>query len=226
MELSKFCPQCGKETDELYGDKKQLCADCYPDKHDLLEIPDKVEIDVCSVCGRMRKHGDWIEEYTVQDQLGAKFAKFSEPGVDMELQFWEDEEEQMWVRVHAYKGKMKDEYDTQVNIKQQQCEDCARFNGSFYKVKMQLRGEADLERISDEVADKAAEITNRDRTSFLANIEKTDHGFDFFMSTEKMAKEVLRMLKSTRNPEVQRSYELVGEENGEKVYRNVISVRL
>ena len=46
------------------------------------------------------------------------------------------------------------------------------------------------------------------------------------MSTEKMAKEVLNMIKSTRNPEVQRSYELVGEENGEKVYRNVIAVRL
>lgn len=226
MELSKFCPRCGKETDELYGDKKQLCADCYPDKHDLLEIPDKVEIDVCSVCGRMRKHGEWIEEYTVQDQLGAKFAEFSEEDVDMELQFWEDEEEQMWVRVHAFKGEISDSYDARVVFKQQQCEDCARFNGSFFKVKMQLRGDADLESISDEVADKAAEITNRDRTSFLANIEKTDHGFDFFMSTEKMAKEVLRMLKSTRNPEVQRSYELVGEENGEKVYRNVIAVRL
>jgi nonsense-mediated mRNA decay protein 3 len=226
MELSKFCPRCGEETEELYGDKKQLCADCYPDKHDLLEIPDKVEIDVCSVCGRMRKHGDWIEEYTVQDQLGAKFAEFSEPEADMELQFWEDEEEQMWVRVHAFKGEIRDSYDTRVVFEQQQCEDCSRFNGSFFKVKMQLRGDADLESISNEIADKAAEITNRDRTSFLANIEKNDHGFDFFMSTEKMAKEVLRMLKSTRNPEVQRSYELVGEENGEEVYRNVISVRL
>ena len=226
MELSKFCPRCGEETDELYGDKKQLCANCYPDKHDLLEIPNKVEIDVCSVCGRMRKHGDWIEEYTVQDQLGAKFEEFSEEEVDMELQFWEDEEEQMWVRVHAYKGKMKDEYDTQVNFDQQQCEDCSRFNGSFFKVKMQLRGEADLEPIADQVADKAAEVTNRDRTSFLANIEKNGYGIDFFMSTEKMAKEVLNMIKSTRNPEVQRSYELVGEDNGEKVYRNVISVRI
>lgn len=226
MELSKFCPRCGKETDELYGDRKQLCADCFPDKNDLLEIPDKVEIDVCSVCGRMRKHGDWIEEYTVQDQLGAKFAEFSEPEVDMELQFWEDEEEQMWIRVHAFKGEMQDSYDARVVFEQQQCEDCARFNGSFFKVKMQLRGDEDLEGISNEIVDKAAEVTNRDRTSFLANIEKNDHGFDFFMSTEKMAKEVLNMIKATRNPEVQRSYELVGEENGEKVYRNVISVRL
>ncbi|MFB6115751.1 MAG: NMD3-related protein [Candidatus Nanohalobium sp.] len=226
MELSKFCPRCGEETDKLFGDKKQLCAECYPDKHDLLEIPNTVEIDVCSVCGRMRKRGEWIEEYTVQDQLGAKFAEFSEEDVDMELQFWEDEEEQMWVRVHAYKGQMKGEYDTRVDFKQQQCEDCARFNGSFFKVKMQLRGDADLESVSDQIADKAAEVTNKDRSSFLANIEKNDHGFDFFMSTEKMAGEVLNMLKASRNPEVQRSYELVGEEDGEKVYRNVISVRL
>ncbi|MFB6216842.1 MAG: NMD3-related protein, partial [Candidatus Aenigmatarchaeota archaeon] len=50
MELSKFCPRCGKETENLYGEGKKLCPDCYPDKNDLLDIPDKVEIEVCPVC--------------------------------------------------------------------------------------------------------------------------------------------------------------------------------
>jgi nonsense-mediated mRNA decay protein 3 len=225
MELSKFCPRCGEETDRLYGDKKKLCADCYPDKNDLLEIPDKVEITVCSVCGRMRKSGEWIEEYTVQEQLGAKFAEFYEDDVEMELQFWE-EDDQMYVRVHAHKGEISDFYDTRVNFNNDQCPDCSKFQGGFYKVKMQLRGDADLQPISDSIADKAAEITNQNRKDFLSNINKTDHGFDFFISTERMAKQILQMLRDSYEPDIKRSYELLGEENGERVYRNVISVRI
>lgn len=225
MELSKFCPRCGEETDELYGNKKKLCPDCYPDKNDLLEIPDVVEIDICSTCGRMRKHGEWIEEYTLEEQLGAKFEEFAEEDIDMELQYWE-EDDKMFVRVHAFRGEMTDHYDTELRINKQQCETCSQFSGGFYKVKLQLRGEQDLETVADSMADTAAEVTNEDRGSFLSNIEKTSHGIDFYLSTEKIAGEILSMLKARHDPEVKRSYELISEQDGQKVYRNVISVRL
>jgi nonsense-mediated mRNA decay protein 3 len=225
MELTKFCPRCGKETDQLYGEEKKLCPECYPDKNQLLDIPDVVEIDICSTCGRMRKSGEWIEEYTLEEQLGAKFRDFSEEDVEMELQYWE-EDDKMFVRVHAFKGEMKDEYDTELRIKKQQCGTCSQFHGGFYKVKMQLRGDENLERLSNQMADKAAEVTNEDRGSFLSNIEKNSHGFDFYLSTEKIAGEILSMLKAQHDPDVKRSYELITEEDGQKVYRNVISVRM
>ncbi len=225
MELTKFCPRCGEETEELYGDKKKLCPNCYPDVHDLLEIPDVVEIEVCPVCGRMRQSGEWLEEYSVQDQLGARFSEFSEPGIDMELQFWE-ENDKMFVRVHASRGEMEASYDAEVRFKQEQCEECSRFQGGFYKVKLQLRGDRDLEKVANAIADKAASLTDEDRKNFLSNIQKNKHGYDFFISTEDMAKEILDMMRSRYDPEIKRSYELIGEEDGQEVYRNVISVRL
>ena len=225
MELEKFCPRCGEETEQLHGEERKLCPECFPDKNDLLEIPEVVEITVCSICGRMRKSGEWIEEYTIEEQLGAKFEEFSEDEVEMELQYWE-ENEKMFVRVHAFKEEIKDEYDAEFRTKMDQCENCSKFHGGFYKVKMQLRGENDLEKISDSIADTAAEATNEDRGDFLANIDENEHGFDFYFSTEKIAGEVLSMLKSKYEPEVKRSYELIGEEDGQEVYRNVISVRI
>lgn len=226
MNLSKFCPKCGKETDELYGNEKELCADCYTENHDLLDIPDVVELYVCSTCGRMRKSGNWIEEYTLQDQMGALFQNFSKEGVMMELQYWE-EDDRMFVRVHAEKGDMSDHYDTELKIKKNQCKTCSQFHGGFFKVKMQLRGdEVNLSRVADSIADKAAEVTNDGRKHFLANIEQEGDGFDFYFSTEKIAGEVLKMLKNTHDPEVKRSYELIGEDDGQEVYRNIISVRL
>lgn len=226
MQLSKFCPVCGEETNKLYGDGKKYCRNCYPKKVDLLEVPKNVEIELCSVCGRMKKHGEWLEKYTIQEQLAEKYAKFSKENIEMELQYWEEDEE-THVKVHAYKegNKIKGEYNSKVEFKQQQCQQCSKFEGGYYKVKIQLRGKKELKPIADQIADKAAEITNKNRKDFLSNIEKTDHGYDFYLSTERMAKQILNMLKTKHNPEVKRSYELIGEQDGQEVYRNIISVR-
>ena len=225
MELTKFCPKCGRETEELYGNERELCADCYSENYDLLDIPDTVELHVCSTCGRMRKSGNWIEEYTLQDQMAALFEQFAEEGVEMELQYWE-EDDRMFVRVHATKGDIEDYYDTELKIESDQCKTCSQFHGGFFKVKMQLRRDEDLSKVADRIADKAAEVTNDGRKHFLANIEKENNGYDFYFSTEKIAGEVLNMLKASYDAEVKRSYELIGEEDGQEVYRNVISVRL
>ncbi len=224
MNLTKFCPRCGREVEELYGDKKKLCARCYPEKHALLDIPDKVEIVVCPVCGRMRKSGEWIEEYTVQDQLGARFEEFSEPDVEMEIQFWEEDDD-MFARVHASKDEMNAYYDTEVRFENNQCPDCSKFTGGFYKVKIQLRGD-ELEHVRDTIVDRAAEMTNESRKDFLSNMEDTDHGYNFYISTERMAKKILSILRDRYDPEIKRSYELIGEEDGQEVYRNVVSVRM
>ncbi len=226
MKFTKFCPMCGRETEELYGEEKKLCAECYPEKNDLLEIPPVVDITLCGVCGRMRKSGEWIEAYSMQEQLMERFEKFGEEDVEMELQFWEDDEEEIRVIVHAFKGDMKDEFETRVDFHQEQCRDCSKFQGGFYKVKLQLRGDKQLEPISNDLVDEAAEATNETRKDFLANINENDYGYDFYLSTERITKKILSMLRDEYDPEIKRSYELIGEENGEEVYRNVVSVRM
>lgn len=225
MELTKFCPRCGREVEKLHGEKQRLCSECFPEKHELLEIPGEVEIVVCPTCGRMKKRGDWLEEYTVEEQLSAKFAEFAEEEVEMELQYWEEDGD-TFVRVHARKGDLEDSYDTEVAFHSRECETCSKFSSGFYKVKIQLRGEADLEPVSNVVVDKAAEITNEDRSKFLSNIERNDHGYNVYISSEDMAKEILDVLRSRYDPEIKRSYELVGEKDGQEVYRNVVSVRV
>ena len=226
MKFSKFCPMCGKETEVLYGDEKKLCAECYPRKHDLLDIPDEVKITLCSVCGRMKSHGEWIEEYSMRDQLLEAFSEFNEENVEMQLQFWEDDNEVTRVKVHASRDRIEDSYESRIEFNKTQCKDCARFENGFYKVKLQLRGEKDLEPVSNAIVDRAAEATNDSRKDFLSNVEKHDHGFDFYLSTERINKKILSVLRERFDPEIQRSYELIGEERGEEVYRNVVSVRL
>ncbi len=223
MDLSKFCPRCGKETKELYGDSKKLCADCFTDKNDLVNLPRKVEIVKCSVCGRMKKGRNWIEAYSIEDQLGETFSEIVE-GLDFELQYWEEDEE-FYVRAHMHDGALKDSGDVKIEWIDEQCPDCSRFQGGFYKAKIQLRG-GQTKEASDFIVDRAAELTNRNRKDFLSNIEENSHGVDFYLSTEAMNKKILAELRERFSPEIKRSYELVGEKDGQRVYRNVVSVRL
>jgi len=97
-----------KTTDQLYGNEKELCA-FVPNvilrtMTSWISRMNVVELHICSTCGRMRKSGEWIEEYTLQEQLGARFQKFAEDDVEMELQYWE-ENQKMFVRVHAKKAR-------------------------------------------------------------------------------------------------------------------------
>lgn len=223
MELSKFCPRCGEETTQLYGENKQLCGDCFTEVNDLIEAPREIEIETCSVCGRMKEKGEWIEAYTVEDQLGEAFSDTAE-NFTLELQYWEEDEE-FFVRLHVSEGELKEHHDVKVEWSQDQCPDCARFQGGFFKAKIQLRGD-NVQKVADDITDKAAELTNRNRSDFLSNMEHRDGGIDFYLSTEKMNKKILSMLRDSYRPEIERSYELVGERDGQRVYRNVVSVRL
>jgi NMD protein affecting ribosome stability and mRNA decay len=223
MELSKFCPRCGEETEALHGDQKQMCSECFTEVNNLVELPDKIEVTTCSVCGRMKKSGEWIEAYTVEDQLAERFADIAED-FHLELQYWE-EDERFFTRLHLEDGDLRDSVDTEIDWVNEQCSDCSRFEGGFYKAKIQLRGE-EIDKVSDVIVDKAAELTNRNRSDFLSNMEKKDGGVNFYLSTEKMNKKILSMLRDKYQPDIERSYELVGEEDGQKVYRNVVSVRI
>jgi len=225
VELSKFCPRCGKETEELHGDKKKLCPDCYTDENNLLYIPSVVELTVCPVCGRMENGGEHLERYSLEEQLGERFAEFNEEEVEMRLQYWEEDDGTTVVRVHASKGRMQDTYDTELRVHEQQCGPCSRFSSGFYKVKIQIRGNR-VDSLVETAADTAADSTNKDRNDFLSNIEYNDHGADLYLSTESIAKDVLDTVRSQRDPEVRRSYELAGEQDGQRVYRNVISVQV
>ncbi len=223
MELSKFCPRCGEETDRLHGDEKKLCPDCFTNVNDLVDTPREITIETCSVCGRMKEKGEWIEAYTIEDQLAEAFSDIAE-NYHLELQYWEEDEE-FFVRLHISEGELKDFADVKVEWTEDQCPDCSRFQGGFYKAKIQLRGQ-NIQDIADEITDKAAELTNRNRSDFLSNMEQRDGGIDFYLSTEKMNKKILSMLRENYNPDIERSYELVGERDGQRVYRNVVSVRL
>jgi len=53
--MSLICPKCGRSDDET-AFIEAFCTDCYPVN---IKVPDKVELEQCARCRRVRIRGDW-----------------------------------------------------------------------------------------------------------------------------------------------------------------------
>jgi len=83
-----FCPRCGDRVEERAeprpGEPRDpdavLCDACYFADFDLVDAPERVEVEVCTRCGAVRRDDEWVDvgarDYTdiaietVTDALG------------------------------------------------------------------------------------------------------------------------------------------------------------
>lgn len=224
MDLAKFCPRCGERTQELMGEKKKVCGSCYTDERTIAEIPGAVEITVCSVCGRMKQNGNWEEIFEKRDRIAEKLSEYNKPDITMNVQYWEEDGE-TYAKVQCQKETASETHECKIEVDKTQCKNCSKFRSGYYKAKIQVRGQ-NINEAVESAAAEAAKATNENREDFLSNIERTDHGTDLFVSTDSLARRLVDKIESNHETEKERSYELVGEEDGQKIYKNVISVRL
>ncbi|MCS7104934.1 MAG: NMD3-related protein [Thermofilaceae archaeon] len=55
---SRVCPICGVKTDKLF---EGLCLNCFRKVHPLAEIPEKIQVTLCKICGSYRIGGKWVK---------------------------------------------------------------------------------------------------------------------------------------------------------------------
>lgn len=228
--MEAFCPRCGVET-RGYG-PRNLCRDCYTEEHDLVELPDRIEVERCPRCGSVRVGMEWVE--TADDEafiLTVLEDALDDHDVVEALRFRRDEEDEglfhviMLIEREVDGETMQQEVTTTVVVERTQCPPCAKFHGGHYTYTIQLRGE-DVDEALERMLDRAATVTEEDRDDFVANMEEVHGGYDIFCSTRHMAEELLSVAKAHYDVTEQRSRELVGEEDGQRVYRTTISARI
>jgi nonsense-mediated mRNA decay protein 3 len=232
--MQAFCPKCGTETGGIGS--RGLCADCYAEENDLLDVPDRLETTVCPHCGRTKIGPDWVEIggerdliYEVLDDsiagehvVAVRFVENDDPNAPQKYDIG------VLVERTVDGATMQNELETALVVDEEQCEQCAKFQGGHFKYIIQLRtdtGDVPEEALGA-LMDTAAEVTNRSRDHFIADVQENDHGYDIYASTRKMAEELVQEVEQAYDVEKQRSKELVGEEEGQRVYRTVISARI
>jgi nonsense-mediated mRNA decay protein 3 len=252
-EAREFCPRCGDpipdRTEPLPGQPRErdavLCNACYFDDFDLVDAPERIEVQVCSGCGAVQRGNRWVdvgaEDYTdvAVDEVAAALGVH----VNSEDVQWGIEAEQVdqnTVRMHCrFSGVVRgtyveEEVTVPVLIARGTCDRCGRIAGGYYAALVQVR--ADDRTPTREERSRAVEIAEAyvaereatgDRNAFISDVSETDDGVDIKISTNQMGGGVARRIRRELGGSVEEYPTLVTEDgDGNEVYRVTFAVRL
>ncbi len=234
-----FCPKCGKNTDVFY---ENVCKHCFIKDRKLLECPAVLFSKICPVCGSVYKRGKWSareDENETIIECVKESSKFDNQISNLDLTLSAKQLDYSRYRVHIdAKAKIKGapveiEQDTEVRISWETCDTCSRIAGGYFEGIVQVRAEKriptkeELENcrnIAESVAARSQE--KGDRLAFIAKTEELGEGTDFYVGSIKLGKQICRAIIEVFGGKITESPKLVGQKNGEDLYRITYALRL
>ncbi|MFB6157532.1 MAG: 60S ribosomal export protein NMD3 [Haloferacaceae archaeon] len=253
MSSGQFCPRCGDPVPERpeplpgepHGREASLCDACYLVDFDLVDAPDRVEVDVCGTCGAVRRGNSW-RDVGARDYTDVAVDEVTEAlGVHLSARDvrWGVEPEQVdenTVRMHChFSGIVRDTPVEEtvvvpVRVSRGTCDRCGRVAGGYHNAVVQVRAAGRTP--TDEERTRAVELAEAyvaereatgDRNAFITEVDETDEGVDLKISTSQMGQGVASRIVRELGGEVEHHPTLVTEdEDGEEVYRVTFAVRL
>ena len=200
--MRKFCPKCGKDTDELIGN---VCPDCHRStsapKKSLL--PSSVKIYLCK-CTKVRFKNQWNNYPTLQDAVRSALKNASKlpKGMNMDITLPES---------HNIEGKValpvevtlsgKDGSTTSDHVDAiiipMCCPVCSRKFGGYYESITQLRGDdKQVKDILEYVEKRIGQQNIKDDSIFITRTAKKPGRIDIFLSSNKFARKLSREICS------------------------------
>ncbi len=201
------CPRCGRTSDKVeFIDA--FCIDDYPLN---IKVPDRVELEQCTRCGRMRLRGEWTP-YSDKKVEGLVLSRckgdFEGASYDVAYQT---------ASFSVKKGSARVERKIPLDIRRTICPQCSRMSGGYFEGIIQLRGDrAKAERLAETLLRKL------EKKTFVTRTEEKDEGLDLYIGSSKAVVALMGEL----GLKVLITKKLVGREEGKRLYRTTFLIRL
>lgn len=233
-----FCVECGKEPEKLYDG---MCRECFIDRKLNPDIDDNIFIDICSVCGAVRKEGKWIENPDLNSIMLEKIEDslsipFDVDRYSFKTRFSEEDPKnvkaEITVEMLADDINVERVLNTKIIFKKDQCKICSRIHGNYYEAILQVRPSKDkmTEEQKEMVAKRVKKVVEVEmgevRRVFLAFFEERHGGVDYYLSDKNVTKKLAADLARDFGGEITTSGELAGMEDGKEIYKMTYSVRI
>jgi len=232
------CPECGAPTAE-----GELCDECYADGVEPLDVPDEVEVRVCAKCGSYVRDGGWRshDEPLPDEELAVNAVKDAlrmhvearEPRVSVGVESRDTNTLEVDVEAVAYvRGyRVEEDRTVGVHLDYETCPTCAKRSGGYYESVAQIRARGTRPDRGREGARSGARLRNR-----RARLRRPRHvrhkdaggtrGLDIYMSTSDAGLQIARRMTQEYGGGYDDSATLVGEKEGEELYRVTYAVAL
>ncbi|MBW6461891.1 MAG: hypothetical protein K0B07_02500 [DPANN group archaeon] len=196
--MRKFCPNCGSETETLFGKVCPTCAGKETVKP-TSKIPVSLKIMLCE-CRSVMIKNTWIKYPTLNDVLhsailrSSKLSKKQKVEIEVPSGYSLERKISIPVKVTVYNhGDKESETDVTAIIIPQCCPICSRKSGGYFESTIQLRGNNDtVLEVEAYIEKRIAETEKENSSIFITNIEKKSGRIDIIMSSTKFAKKLSR----------------------------------
>jgi nonsense-mediated mRNA decay protein 3 len=229
----KFCPQCGKETEEFFD---SVCEECFRRGITLLGPETRtVSLSVCAHCGEYFKGPEptSIEEValdTVRRAIRKKYghrSTISIAGVTTELSADERSAQvHLVVRARVQGVVSEEEGVVLVHLNRMTCDRCSRIAGGYYAGIVQVRAAGRLptnEELEDARAIAYSALVEGD---FITKEVPLKEGLDLFVSSIEFGRRIAQRIVKQLGGHFTESWKLFGRKDGRNVYRVAFAVRL
>lgn len=236
-----FCPECGSTDKEMVGD---ICIDCFLKEFKMMELPKRIEVQICSHCNSKLEEGKWSDEFIPEEEIiyralerNIKIADEVENEiVNLEIDQIKGTIAGCYVEIvgDVHGAQIEETHETEVKILKTVCPTCSKIQSGYYESVIQFR--ADNREIKPEeynLADKIVERTltkqsKRDKLAYCPQIAKLKEGYDYYIGSFKSGKKVAEALTEEFGGVIKESPRLISEDKstGKGLYRIWISVRI
>ena len=236
-----FCPECGSTDKKMVGD---ICIDCFLKDFQMIELPERIEVQICSHCNSKLEEGKWSEEFIPEEEVIYRALERNIKVAD------EVSNEHVTIGIDQMKGtiaecsveiigevegtQIEEAHETEVRILKTVCPTCSKVQSGYYESVIQFR--ADKREIKAEEYEKADEIVERtlikqypkDKLAYCPQIAKLKEGRDYYIGSLKSGRKVVEALKEEFGGIIKESPRLISEDKstGKGLYRIWISIRI
>jgi nonsense-mediated mRNA decay protein 3 len=230
-----FCVECGRDGEVF----EALCAQCFLDRKKLVELPEVLDVTLCSSCANTLVGKKWAKEEldAVIDQLISSSTWLNPAlavlGRDSDKRFEDQNNMSVLVKTSIRLGDQDRivERGVRIRLKHGTCPVCSKRHGSYYEAIIQVRtgsGKLSLEKKSEIMEHVYSRVKGPgpDGTSFISKVEEMHGGLDFYMGSNRDAKSVAKELAKRYGAKMNSSPRLHGKVKGKEVYRVTYLVRL
>lgn len=228
--MNSFCPKCGASEGNFI---KGFCEKCFLEDHEIVFVPEKIEVDYCTKCegilfkGKMSDQTPELLEEIIRSKIKVK--DLLNEKLSIELVPFGDDKSKAIITFSGEVDSQKISFQKETLLKPLNicCKDCSKLVGGYFEAILQVRGEKELTEKIISFSEKFLEKEKKfDRLAKITKLEKDKHGFNAYLASKQAALKLAREIASRHNSRMTSSSKIVGRKAGRDVKRVTFCVRV
>jgi len=231
----RFCVRCGQEERPNAPIIDGLCPKCFIKERGILELPTKIKVTICPVCGALYIHGNWVHvggdvertvEYFINETI-VKRHNIYHSLEDVRVRVLRIDSGIVRLRITArYKDvELSQDSATHIELQKKPCPMCLRSRSGSYEAMLQIRTIAPVRfDVMRNLGNRLARV--KEFRESIVEIKEHKDGVDVKLSSQAVGRYIANILKKEYAAKITMTWENTGYLGRKRKSKLTISARI